>query len=156
MLVDTHAHLCDPVFEKDLGDVLQRAQERGVSRVIAVSETMSEGQRTLELAGRYPQILPAAGLYPRYADLGRAEEVAGFIRREQGRLAAIGEVGLDFRLAESDEDRELQQAVFSLFIQLSLELELPLNVHSRSAGKHAAKTLLELGARKVQMHAFDG
>jgi TatD DNase family protein len=156
MLVDTHAHLCDAVFEKDLGEVLQRAQECGVSRIIAVSETMSEGQRTLDLADRHTQILPAVGLYPKYAHRGRAEEVAGFIRREQGRLAAIGEVGLDFRLAESDEDKELQQDVFSLFIQLSLELDLPLNVHSRSAGKHAVKTLLEQGARRVQMHAFDG
>ncbi len=54
------------------------------------------------------------------------------------------------------EDRELQREIFRRQIALSLELDLPLNVHSRSAGRHAVAFLLEHGARRVQMHAFDG
>ena len=58
-------------------------------------------------------------------------------------------------LLEEDE-KELQREIFGQFIELSLELDLPLNVHSRSAGRHAVSMLLERGAKKVHLHAFDG
>ena len=48
------------------------------------------------------------------------------------------------------------RGIFSGFIDLALELDLPLNVHSRSAGRHTVRLLLERGARKVLLHAFDG
>jgi TatD DNase family protein len=79
-----------------------------------------------------------------------------FIRLHAAELSAIGEVGLDFWLAKEEPARETQRTVFRLFIRLSIELGLPLNVHSRSAGRHAVAMLLENHAARVQMHAFDG
>ncbi|MFW6415522.1 MAG: TatD family hydrolase [Thermodesulfobacteriota bacterium] len=155
-LVDTHVHLCDPDFDSDLEQVLARAREHGVEKMITVSENKTDVYKNLELVEKYPEILPAAGLYPANADLQEAEEIMGIIRRERDRLAAIGEVGLDFRIAETETERDLQMEVFGMFIQLSLELDLPLSVHSRSAGKYAIRQLLENGADRVQMHAFDG
>lgn len=155
-LVDTHVHLCDPVFEPDRAEVLARARQRGVGAVLAVGETLEDARLNLKLGQRHPEVLPAAGLYPANADASKAEEMCGLIRRERAGLAAIGEVGLDFRIAESASEQELQREVFRMFIRLSLELDLPLNVHSRSAGKYAAAMLLEEGAKRVQMHAFDG
>jgi TatD DNase family protein len=155
-LIDTHVHLCAPSFAEDIRDVLVRARQSGVGAVIAVTETMEEAVRNMELARQYPGVLPAAGLYPEYADLALAHEMQEFIRRESGNLWAIGEVGLDFRLAQTEEDKELQREVFTGFIHLSRELDLPVNVHSRSAGRQAIELLCDLGADKVQMHAFDG
>jgi TatD DNase family protein len=86
----------------------------------------------------------------------QAEALVSFIRRERENLAAIGEVGLDYWVVQDDSERALQREIFSRFIDLSLELDLPLNVHSRSAGRHAVSLLLERGARRVQLHAFDG
>jgi TatD DNase family protein len=57
---------------------------------------------------------------------------------------------------KEDSERRLQRHIFSMFIDLSLALDLPLNVHSRSAGRQAIDMLLAAGAKKVQMHAFDG
>jgi TatD DNase family protein len=79
-----------------------------------------------------------------------------FIRKARSRLAAIGEVGLDFWVVKEEADKNLQKEIFKGFIELSRELDLPLNVHSRSAGRHAVALLLENGASRVQMHAFDG
>ena len=156
MLTDTHAHLCDPSLEGDLAGVLARAREQGVGQVISVSEDPEEASQNLELAESFPGIFPAAGLYPGKADRSQALALQDLVRQQRDRLTALGEVGLDYRIAETEEDRELQREVLTLFISLSLELDLPLNVHSRSAGRHAADLLLEQGARLVQMHAFDG
>jgi TatD DNase family protein len=155
-LVDSHTHLCDPIFDHDRDDVISRAKAAGVEKIISVSENMADANRNLELARIYPEILPAAGLYPTYLDLSRAEEMVEFIRANRDWLAAISEVGLDFWVIKEDRDREIQKEIFAGFIDLSLELDLPLNVHSRSAGRHVAALLLERGAKKVQLHAFDG
>jgi TatD DNase family protein len=82
--------------------------------------------------------------------------MVAFIRANRASLAAIGEVGLDYWVVKEEAARCVQKEIFSRFIRLSLELELPLNVHSRSAGRHAVDLLLQSGAEKVQLHAFDG
>lgn len=157
MLVDTHAHLCDPSFTDDREAVLERARRAGVGAVIAVAETLAESERNLELADRHPEILrPAAGLFPTRLDPDQASAVEALIRRQRSRLVAIGEVGLDLWKIQEPGQRALQREIFIRFIELSLELDLPLNVHSRAAGRPTIELLLERGARRVQLHAFDG
>ncbi len=156
-LTDCHAHLCDDSFTGDLDEVLGRARGAGVESVVAVGETLADAERNLELAEHYPgAVRPAAGLYPTRLDPVEAERVADLIRRERPRLAAIGEVGLDRWKVSDERGRALQREIFALFIDLSVELGLPLNVHSRSAGRHAIDLLRERGAARVQLHAFDG
>lgn len=111
-------------------------------------------------------VLPAAGLYPGRFNSEEAEALIALIRRERDRLVAIGEVGLDHWIAkqgagglpegESGGEKDLQRQLFLRFVDLAVELDLPLNVHSRSAGRETIAALLERGARRVQMHAFDG
>ncbi len=157
MLIDTHAHLCDAVFDGDRTEVLERARQAGIGTVVAVAETLAEAERNLELAALYPgMVQPAAGLFPTILDLEQAEKIAAWIHRHQGQLAAIGEVGLDFWKVQEDADREVQKQIFGLFIDLAQEVDLPLNIHSRAAGRQTIEMLLERGASRVQLHAFDG
>ena len=155
-LFDAHAHLYAPAFDDDLDDVLARAAERGLLAVLCVSETLAEAQRVMELAERYPLIKPCAGLYPTILDRDASAAMLEFIRRHRHRLAAIGEVGLDYWKVQETADRELQRDILAQHVALSRELDLPLNVHSRSAGRHAIDWLRDNGARHVLMHAFDG
>ncbi len=155
-IVDTHTHICDSSFDTDRAEVLQKASEAGVAAIIAVAEDLADARRNLELADRYPMVQPAAGLYPTIIDLGMAEQMHTFIRNERAKLVAIGEVGLDFWVIKEEPRKELQKEILKGFIDLSKELDLPLNIHSRSAGRHAVSLLLEGGACRVQMHAFDG
>jgi len=155
-LIDAHAHLCDPAFDKDRTEVLERACRVGVAAVIAVAENISDARKNLELAEKYPMLKPAAGLYPAQLDLNLAVEMAVLIRQNHSILTAIGEVGLDYWVVKEDSEKELQREIFKIFIELSRELNLPLNVHSRSAGHHAIQFLIENNAVRVQMHAFDG
>ncbi len=155
-ILDSHAHLCDPVFDKDRAEVLARAESAGVTSVICVGEDLSDAERNLELARKYPALKPAAGLYPTHLDMQKAKEMVSFIREHSEQLFAIGEVGLDYWVVKEKEDREIQKDIFKIFIDLALEINLPLNVHSRSAGRHVVSILLEHNAQKVQLHAFDG
>lgn len=155
-LVDVHAHLCDASFDHDLETVLSRARAAGVGSVIAVGEDLDDARKNIALAAAYPMIHPAAGLYPTHLDLDQTRQMVEFIREHRHDLSAIGEVGLDYWAVKDPEDKAIQQEIFGQFIALSKDLSLPLNIHSRSAGRHVVKMLLDHGATKVHLHAFDG
>ena len=155
-IIDTHAHIADADFDGDREQVLIRARTAGVSAIIAVSETLEDARKNLAMGETFSLIRPAAGLYPTHLEPEAADSMIDFIRTNRTRLWGIGEVGLDYWKVKEEGDRERQRQLFIRFIDLSLELDLPLNVHSRSAGRHAIALLLERGARRVQLHAFDG
>lgn len=155
-LIDTHAHICDSSFDADLVSVLGRSAQSGIVAIIAVGEDIKDARKNLALAEDHRIVKAAAGLYPAYPDLDATEEMIKFIRENRHHLIAVGEVGLDFWILKEERQRQIQKEVFSLFIELALELDLPLNVHSRSAGHHALNMLFDHNAKRVQMHAFDG
>jgi len=154
-IIDTHTHLYDPVFDPDRPVVLTKARDAGVHAIISVSEDLKDAEKNLGLARQFPIIHPVAGLYPVITDLTRAASMIEFIRDHQNELVGIGEVGLDYWKVQEESDREIQREIFRQFIVLSNELDIPVNVHSRSAGKYAVAMLLEHDARRVHMHAPD-
>ena len=155
-LVDAHAHLCVPEFAEDLPSVLEAAHAAGVMRVLAVGEDLEDARRNLELADRFPQVRACAGLYPTVLDEAAAEAMVAFIHGHRTSLVGIGEVGLDYWVVKEDDARKMQRRILARFVALSNELDLPLNVHSRSAGRARIDLLREHGARRVLLHAFDG
>jgi TatD DNase family protein len=162
MIIDTHAHLCDSAFDTDRCEVVARTRAAGITGVVCVGEGLEDARKNLALAEEDPLLLPAAGLYPDRFDLGEAEALGELIRSECSRLVAVGEVGLDHWIITKVPEREqaqleeLQRELFLRFVDLAIELDLPVNVHSRSTGRQTITLLLERGARRVQMHAFDG
>lgn len=155
-LVDVHAHICDDQFDADREDVLDRARIAGVESIVAVGEDLPDARKNVALAEKFPMLKPAAGLYPTIVDLKLAQEMTAFIREHHHLLAAIGEVGLDYWAIQEPDERQLQKEIFTGFIDLSKQLNLPLNIHSRSAGRHVIALLLERDAQLVHLHAFDG
>ncbi len=155
-LLDAHAHICDPIFDGDRREVLDRARQNGIEAIIAVGEDLRDARKNLELAQQHPILKAAAGLYPTHLDPEQAAEMAAFIHENRSRLAAIGEVGLDYWAVQDAAQQALQREIFTMFIALSIQTKLPLNIHSRSAGRHAIRLLLDNGAQQVQLHAFDG
>ena len=155
-LVDTHAHMCDPSYDEDRNAVLDRARKAGVKAIITVGEDLADARKNVALSQQYPILKPAAGLYPTHLDLEQARQMADFLRHNKSHIVAIGEVGLDYWVVKEASDKALQREILKMFIDLSKELKLPLNIHSRSAGRHAIALLLDNDAARVQMHAFDG
>lgn len=155
-IIDTHTHLSDDTFDGDRAEVLLKAREAGVTTVIVVSENPDETDKVMALSDQYAMLKPALGQHPTDPDNGKAEVIYKLIRRHYDQLAAIGEVGLDYWIVKDESQRRVQQEIFRGFIDLSLNFDLPLNVHSRSAGRDAVTMLLDGGALRVQLHAFDG
>ena len=88
-LVDTHAHICDPLFDADREEVLRNAAAAGVGAVIAVGENISDARKNIEQAEAHPILRPAAGLYPTTLVPAQADEMLAFIRNERSKLNAL-------------------------------------------------------------------
>ncbi|XP_077138413.1 putative deoxyribonuclease tatdn3-B isoform X2 [Ranitomeya variabilis] len=166
--VDCHCHLSAAEFSHDIDHVLDEARAVGVRAVVAVAEHSAEFEKVIYLSKRYPQLVfPCLGVHPvqaanpeqqRSATLQDVNDALPLIEQYRDELVAIGEVGLDFtpRIANTDDQKEEQRQVFIRQIQLAKRLGLPLNVHSRSAGRPTINLLKEQGAECVLLHAFDG
>jgi TatD DNase family protein len=163
-VIDCHAHLASDAFDSDRDAVIERARRAGVRWIVVVGEDAEDDRRVLDVARSHERILlPCVGFHPdRFAEErevpGRddIEEVVALARAEREHWVAIGEVGLDYFWVKTDERRAAQRRCLEAMVALSVELDLPLNVHSRSAGHHAIDVLVAAGAKRVLMHAFDG
>lgn len=162
-MIDCHTHLTSHDFDADRAAVLDRAAAGGVAYMAIVGQDPAENRGVLAAAAADGRLLPFLGLHPdRFADRAPVADeamvtaVLDMIRAEAPRITGIGEVGLDHWVTQDPERREQQHAAFRRIVALAEELRLPLNVHSRSAGRHTIDLLLEAGATRVLMHAFDG
>ena len=155
-MIDCHAHLADESFANDLPAVLERATAAGVETIVCVTEKPTEAARVLELAKNHSCIEACVGLYPAYVNEKDADTICEIVRAHADQIVGIGEVGLDYWIAKEEEERVVQRDVLKQLVALSLEVDRPLNVHSRSAGHYTIDLLREAGARRVLMHAFDG
>nr|XP_025856870.1 putative deoxyribonuclease TATDN3 isoform X2 [Vulpes vulpes] len=153
---------------QDLDDVLEKAKKANVMALVMVAEHSGEFEKIMQLSERYKGfVLPCLGVHPvqgvspgdqRSVTLKDLDVALPIMENYKDQLLAIGEVGLDFspRFAGTDEQKEEQRQVLIQQVQLAKRLNLPLNVHSRSAGRPTISLLNEQGADKVLLHAFDG
>jgi TatD DNase family protein len=157
-IVDSHLHLDMPEFDADRDEVVARAHEAGVAGMLVVGGFDGRGAhaRALAVASRYG--LPAsAGVHPheaRIADESVYDELRALAR--DGRIVAIGEVGLDFHYDHSP--RDVQREVFRRQIRLAREVGLPVIVHTREADEETSALLEQEGAAEAGgvIHCFTG
>src|SRR5436305_13894595 len=115
MLVETHAHLDYPDFAPDFDDVLRRATEAGVTRIITIGTSVESSRRAIALAEKYPNVYAVIGVHPTTADES-GEDVMTPLRElaKSTRVVAIGETGLDYHRLPSTYLAKVHKAhVFS-------------------------------------------
>jgi len=153
-IIDCHCHLEAPEFDFDRDKVIQRAID-GKVVMICSGLGIEDSKKVLEISKKYDQVFATFGIEPYSKE--PVDPVIDFIEQNREKIVGVGEVGLDFWWMKKDNlDQELMEQNFIRFIDLSKQLNLPVIVHSRSAGRRAIEILIEKGARKVMMHAFDG
>ncbi len=154
--VDTHCHLNLDHFAADVGEVIARALEAGVTQMIVPGTDVATSGRAVALAEQYPAVWAAVGVHPNEA-AGFGAEALAEVRRlaAHPRVVAIGEIGLD--LYWKTVPFEQQQAAFVAQVQLAAEAGKPVIVHDREAHAGVLEALRNhpppAGA---VLHAFSG
>ena len=149
-LTDTHCHLED--FD-DVAGLVQEAAGCGVVRMVAVGQNRKTMQKALDRASEHPgTILPALGIHPAFVTRQSREETDGdfdFLAGNLSAAVALGEVGLDYRWAESDRQKLHQQELLERQFALAVEGAKPVNLHSRRCPR-------EVMERAVAFHRDSG
>ncbi|MBA3881285.1 MAG: TatD family hydrolase [Chthoniobacterales bacterium] len=130
MLIETHAHMDYPDFAPDFDDVLRRANEAGVTRILTIGTSIESSRRAVELAERHQNIYAVIGVHPTSADDG-IDDVMAPLRdlARSPRVIAIGETGLDYhRLPSAGTANEKNVQVFARTLQGETEEEVEASV----------------------------
>jgi TatD DNase family protein len=131
MLVETHAHLDYPDFANDFDDVLRRATEAGVTRIITIGTSVESSQRAVDLAEKHSNIYAVIGVHPTYAEEA-GEDVITPLRElaKNPRVVAIGETGLDYHyLPSAKVAKEKQVQVLAGALRTETDEEMEAKIH---------------------------
>ena len=157
-MIDTHSHLYLPDFEEDLEAVIDRCKAVGIEKIYLPAIDSSTHEAMMVLAAAQPGwCIPMMGLHPCYVIADYAQEmelVESWLEKES--FAAIGEIGLDFY--HSTEFKQEQIDVFVRQMNLAMQYDLPIVIHSRSSMDECIKLIAEHGKGKIKgiFHCFGG
>lgn len=157
MFIDTHVHLNTDQYEEDLQEVIDRALEAKVERMVVIGFDRKTIERTMQLIEQYDFVYGVIGWHPVDAidctqqDLEWIEQLAS-----HPKIVGIGETGLDYYWDKSPKD--VQQELFRKQIQLAQKINLPIIIHNRDATGDVVQILREENAASVGgvMHCFSG
>ena len=167
MLTDTHAHLASKQFTSDLPDIIARAREAGVTRIICIGTTLEDARRVLEIADTYEEVFATVGIHPCDADTVMRDGDASFIAKlremaQHPKVVGIGEVGLDYFHAPPEgfsleQWKAHQAAVLRAQLELAAELKLNVVLHNRESFADLCAQVLPFSERlRAVFHCFTG
>jgi TatD DNase family protein len=154
-LVDTHCHLDVEEFDADREAVIARAQAAGVRQIVVPAVDAAHWPGLLALCRSRPGLYPALGMHPVYLQRHRREHVqalADAVANEQP--VAVGEIGLDYYIA--DADREAQRELFAAQLGIAAAAGLPVILHVRKAHDDVLAILRQQPVTGGIVHAFNG
>ena len=140
MLFDTHVHLNSKMYKKDLGEVIERALEVGVTKMAVVGFDMPSNKRAIQLAEQNECIYAVVGVHP--SDAKSATEAGWAVLREQlkhPKVVALGECGFDYYHDTSFND--IQHEVFKRQLAIAKEIDTPIVIHMRDSVDDTYKML---------------
>jgi TatD DNase family protein len=130
MFVDTHCHIHEATYSLDIGDVMQRATEAGVTKMICVGTDNQTSEEAVMFAKNHSNVWASLGAHPHDAKDGY-ENIKRLASERHPEVVAIGEIGLDYFYTHSP--REVQIAAFEAQLQLAKDYGLPVIFHVRDA-----------------------
>jgi TatD DNase family protein len=155
MLIDTHCHLDAAEFDADRDAVVERAGRVGIGTIVVPAVERANFGAVASVCRTYPGCVPAYGIHPMYVGPARDEDLEHLRETLQREPAvAVGEIGLDFFVAERDEER--QQFYFTEQLKLARDLDLPVLLHARRAVDAVLAQLRRIRVPGGIAHAFSG
>jgi TatD DNase family protein len=170
-LYDVHAHLTHDQLLPDVANILERAAAAGVTTIVSNGLNPADNEAVLELARRYSAVKPALGLYPVDAVLASmrssgedypdqretwpADTAVRWVEQHVEEAFAIGEIGLDGYWVKEAFWPE-QELVFRRLLELAIQTDKPVLVHTRKREARALEIMERLGPKRVCWHCFGG
>jgi TatD DNase family protein len=162
-LLDSHTHLESPRFDEDREQVIARAREVGVTRMVTCGSDLETSAQCVALAAAHGGVHAAVGVHAHEASSAMGGRGVGAVSEEamtrlallaeDPRVVAIGEIGLDYHYDFSP--RDIQRAVLQRQLRLARDLELPVILHNREADEDLRQTLDAAGSSwRGVLHCF--
>ena len=156
-MIDSHCHLDHEPMYSDLNNVINRSKNIGIEKILSICTTISSFEKIKEIVNFDHIIYGTFGIHPHECTDNQVtkKDIINFVRQNI-KIIAVGESGLDFYYNHSDQQKQL--ASFKTHIEASLELNMPIIVHSRSAENETYEVLksYEKFKPKILMHCFTG
>ena len=150
MIFETHAHYDDEQFENDRDLLIPDLLSGNICNIINVSSSVESVKTGIVLAEKYGKVYAAVGVHP--SDIaGLNEESFAWIREQcsHPKVAAVGEIGLDYYWEKEEEVQKSQREWFFRQIKLAEEEDLPIIIHSRDAAEDTMKVMREVHAENI-------
>ena len=143
-IIDTHCHLNDETLFKDLDNVISRAINAGVEKMVVVGWDEASSKLAIEIAERYDFIYAVIGFHPENVfDINDETLYKVLNLYNNPKVVGIGEIGLDYHWTKEPEKREIQKQFFIKQIEFANKVGLPISIHSREAFEDTLKILKE-------------
>jgi len=160
MFIDSHCHLNFEKFKDDYKDIIKKAQDSGIEKMIVVGSNLETSQRAIEIAQEFPgAVLGAVGLHPIHVldeNFDQRFEKLAFEKQ----VVAIGETGLDYyRLTKGQKEKDKQKQIFIAHLKLAEKLQKPVILHCRDAYPELLGILRDFKGNsniKKVLHCYDG
>ena len=164
MLIESHAHLDDKQFDTDRDEVIRRALENGVEKIINIGAGLGSSQRSVTLAEKYENIFCSIGLHPHYFMEYSEKSFDKFpefkVLASSKKVVAIGEIGLDYFIHDgstiTDAQKELQKKGFVEQMEFAKELKLPVILHCRDAYAETGEIIEKYPELNFVFHCYGG
>lgn len=154
-IIETHCHL-DYLEKEPLSEILKKSKEQGVEKIITISVEPENFDTVFGLAQTYPEVYFTQGIHPH--DAKKATEEAFKIIRERcshEKMVAVGEIGLDYYYNHSPREKQLE--VFEMQLNIAIENNKPVVIHSREADEDMMAMLKKYGPKLPRhgvIHSF--
>ena len=156
-MIDSHCHLDHEPMFSDLKNVIIRSKENGLEKILSICTTNDSFKKIIEIIKFDPIIYGTFGIHPHETDFDKTtrKEIIKNVNSHE-KIIAIGESGLDFYYSHSSKDQQISS--FKYHIEASIELNVPIIVHSRNAEKETFDILsiYKDSKPKILMHCFTG
>ena len=156
-MIDSHCHLDHEPMFSDLENVITRSKESGIEKILSICTTNDSFKKILEIVKFDPIIYGTFGIHPHETDKEKTtkNEIIKKVSTNK-KIIAIGESGLDFYYDHSSRDKQISS--FKNHIEASIDLNIPIIVHSRNAEKETFEVLSNYknSNPKILMHCFTG
>ncbi len=153
MMIDTHCHINDIKYDLDVKEVISRAVESGVEKMICVGTDLKTSEKAIELADKYSEIYATVGYHPHESKDAQKGYLYEFEEMSKNpKVVAIGESGLDYHYNISPEN--IQKKIFSEQIELAQDIKLPIIMHNRNSSDDLLSIIESTNLEYGVVHCF--